>query len=103
MVVITITRLRPSRHQHRGAGNRIGVHDPLQIPEVSGKHAFQFRKDHRNAGDFEAEQQRGKANPRKRYGVSLNLKNHIHHFLSACSELGGGGSSNCGRNEIDEA
>ncbi|PWJ91760.1 hypothetical protein C8D77_103459 [Mesorhizobium loti] len=73
---------RPRRHQHRGAGNGVGIHDPLQILEIGGEHAFQFRKDHRYAGDFETEQQRGKAGPHKRNGVSLNLKPHIDHFLS---------------------
>lgn len=93
----------PRRHQHRGAGDGVGIHDPLQILEIGGEHAFQFRQDHRYARDFEAEQQRGKTSARKRNGVSVDLK-HNNPFPSEHSQVSQGRMlSNCDGGDIDDA
>lgn len=48
-------------HQHHGAGQGVGIHDPLQVRETSPQVLFKGRQYHRYAGDFQAEHQGGQA------------------------------------------
>ncbi|KND56996.1 MFS transporter [Candidatus Burkholderia verschuerenii] len=49
---------RARRHEHGGAGNRIGVHDPLQFRETCMKHGVERRQDRRYAGNLQPEHER---------------------------------------------
>jgi hypothetical protein len=48
---------RADRHQHRGAGERVGIHDPLHLREIRMQLALQRRQDHRHAGYLQTEHQ----------------------------------------------
>jgi hypothetical protein len=52
---------RAGSHQYAGAGQGVGVHDPLGILETRAQLLFQRGQDHRHAGDFQAEHQRHQA------------------------------------------
>lgn len=42
-------------HQHRGAGDSVGIHDPLHIFEIAAQNRFKSGQDCRYARDFQAE------------------------------------------------
>ena len=50
-------RQGPRRHQHAGAGQGVGIHDPLGVLKAGAQFLFQRRQDDRHAGDFQAEHQ----------------------------------------------
>ncbi len=56
-------------HQHRGAADGVGIHDPLQALEVGVQLLVQHGQDHGHAGNLQAEHQCGKADGGQRQGL----------------------------------
>ncbi|KAI1693929.1 hypothetical protein DdX_20398 [Ditylenchus destructor] len=83
-------RKRSGRHQHRGAGERIGVHDPLKALKVAMKGPFQAGQDHRHAGDLQPEHQRAEAGCKQgQHVLAGGMAGHGWHLSHVRAHLPG--------------